>query len=210
MKNFWFYFALFIATSASAQTYTIKGHIKNQGYNKYAFLYSYPDSSTKVCPIVNHEFNFEAEVKRSNKLSEGGVIYLGASQSVSYESVKALRAVPPFIDYTRPVGIENFTIEIDDEENIKNAVVIGGDLNKQRDDMQATIISKDYEGFFKRNPDASISVSFLMALNRMSKFSGMIRFKDLSNDDFLRIYNSLSERLKNSEDGKKLSLELSK
>ena len=80
------------------------------------------------------------------------------------------------------------------------AIVEGKILNKDIDDMNLAINSRKYDAFFEQHPDSFIAILFLKILAKYT-YNGFplytIQERKLS-------YNKLSDRLKNSDEGKEL------
>lgn len=114
-----------IYTSAQQVHYIIEGSIKNQGINKFAYLYV-PSSNSilKKSIITNRRFSFSGYVTKDDLISE---LFLSSRNSLSkdwyYENINKIQK--------RPVVLENQTISVRIINNPKDAIIKGGELNDQ-------------------------------------------------------------------------------
>lgn len=114
-----------IYTSAQQVHYIIEGSIKNQKMNKFAYLYvPSTHSILKKSLIADGRFSFSGYVTKDDLISE---LFLSSSNSLSkdwyYENINKIQK--------RPVVLENQIISININNNPKNAIIKGGDLNDQ-------------------------------------------------------------------------------
>jgi hypothetical protein len=162
---------------------------------KYAYLY---DQDTKVfvtALITNHQFSFE--VDRPQKLK---ILML----SFNKELIKTYEEILESPDYKYPngarmVALED-TVEVTLKEYTKQALVKGKSLNKDIDGMYLAIKSGKYDTFFKEHPDSPVAIVFLRTLAGLAvKGSSLITIQECKLS-----YDSLSDRLKNTDEGKEL------
>ena len=162
---------------------------------KYAYLYD-PDTKVFVtAPVTNHQFSFELD--RSEKLK---ILML----SFNMELMKTYKEVLESPDYKYPngarmVALED-TVEVTLKEYTKEALVKGKTLNKDIDGMYLAIKLGKYDAFFKEHPDSPIAIVFLKTLTGLAtKGSALITIQQCKLS-----YDSLSDRLKNTDEGKEL------
>lgn len=185
---------LFI-TKGFGQKYVIYGTTANHLSYKYAYLY---DSDTKIFitePIVDHQFSFKVD-----KIEKPKILLL----SFNTELFKSYKQVLESPDYKYPngsrmVALED-TVKVTLKEYTKDAIVEGKILNKDIDDMNIAINSRKYDAFFEQHPDSFIAIMFLKILSKYT-LNGLpvytIQERKLS-------YDKLSDRLKQSDEGKEL------
>ena len=95
------------------------------------------------------------------------------------------------------VALANMQITVIDR--IEAAEISGGELNKALDEMNISILNLNYENYFDKYPDSAVSIYFLKLLAKVSKMPM------LSSPINLRsYYTKLSDRIKNSDEGKML------
>jgi hypothetical protein len=168
---------------------TINGLVHNKTFT-YAYLYDFDNKETKVCQIVADKFKFELEIEKELKIYK---LFLGSESSILPENQIEHRIQDR--SGTRMIALENMDVKIADR--IKSAIIEGGELNKALDEMNKSIENLDRDNYFEKFPDSPVSILFLKSLVSLSKhpmFGSEINVKSY--------YAKLSERLKNSEDGK--------
>lgn len=184
---------LFISLQSYSQnkTATINGIVNNKLFT-YAYLYDADSKQTKVCKIVADKFRFELEQEKELKFYS---LFLGSESSILPENQIQHRARDG--SGTRIIALENMNVKVVD--GIKTAVIEGGELNKAVEEMENSIKKSDYGSYFEKFPDSPVSVYFLKILAELSNgsiFASRINVKSY--------YPKLSDRIKNSEDGKTL------
>lgn len=162
---------------------------------KYVYLYD-PDTKVFVtAPVIAHQFSFELD--RPEKLK---ILML----SFNMELMKTYKEVLESPDYKYPngarmVALED-TVEVTLKEYTKEALVKGKDLNRDIDGMYLAIKSGKYDTFFKQHPDSPVAIVFLKTLTGLAtKGSALITIEQCRSS-----YDSLSDRLKNTDEGKEL------
>lgn len=182
---------LFISSQLYSQNKiaTINGVVHNKIFT-YAYLYDFENKETKVCQIVADKFKFELEIEKELKIYK---LFLGSESSILPENQIEHRIQDR--SGTRMIALENMNIDITD--GVMSAIIEGGELNKSLDEMNITIKNFDYNSYFEKFPDSPVSILFLKSLVRISK--APILDSPINVQSF---YTKLSDRLKNSEDGK--------
>lgn len=160
--------------------------------NDYKFAYLL-DSDSKVIkvPVKDGKFQFEIDRKKDFVLMN---LYFGVDSLRKYSDVLDRRLEG--VSDAKVIAIEKI-VDITIDEKINEALVTGGMLNKDLSDMKLTKPS-EYEKFFKEHPDSPVSLMFLKVLSRMRNgmFSPYI--------DCKLYFSKLSEKLRNSPEGKEL------
>jgi hypothetical protein len=182
---------------SQSKTATINGLVNNKLFT-YAYLYDAESKETKVCKIVADKFRFELEQEKELKFYH---LFLGSESSMLPNNQIQHRTQ----DYSglRMIALENMNVKIVD--GVKSAVVEAGELNKAVDEMNTSIKTSDYDGYFEKFPDSPVSVVFLKTLVPLTKhpmFGSAINVKSY--------YAKLSDRIKSSEDGKVLYTDIFK
>lgn len=182
---------LFISSQLYSQNKmaTINGVVHNKIFT-YAYLYDFENKETKVCQIAGDKFKFELEIEKELKIYR---LFLGSESSILPENQIEHRIQDR--SGTRMIALENMNIDITD--GVKSAIIYGGELNKSLDEMNKSIENLDRDNYFEKFPDSPVSILYLKTLVSLSKhpmFGSEINVKSY--------YTKLSERLKNSEDGK--------
>lgn len=173
------------------KTATINGVVKNKLFT-YAYLYDAESKETKVCKIVTDKFRFELEQEKELKFYN---LFLGSENSILPDNQIQHRIQ----DHSglRMIALENMNVKIVD--GIKSAVVEAGELNKAVDEMNTSIKTSDYDSYFEKFPDLPVSVVFLKTLVPLTKHPLIGASFNVKS-----YYTKLSDRIKNSEDGKLL------
>lgn len=162
---------------------------------KYAYLYN---SDTKVfvtAPIIKDEFVFKLDKPEKPK-----ILIL----SFNTELIKTYDEVLQSPNYKDPNGrrmiaLED-TVKVTLKDNAKDALVEGKILNKAIDDMNLAAKLGEYETFFEQHSDSPIALVFLKILAKYSVLGSPL----FSVQERKLAYDKLSDRLKNSDEGKEL------
>lgn len=184
----------FTILSAHSQTQNCKinGTLTDQSFYKYAYLYISKTKELSVTPIVANKFQFNIANQKEAIL---GIMFLGLDSLKTYDDVIQNGIVGNRI--SRLIALEDLDIKID--ENINTAIINGGSLNKDLDQMSSTSRSLDFKPFFEQHPDSPIALIFLKSLTAISKNHLLAQYVDCKT-----YYNDLSDRLKNSSEGKEV------
>lgn len=185
---------LFVAKSFG-QKAVIYGSTASGLSFKYAYLY---DPDTKIlltAPLSNYQFSFNLD--RSEKLK---ILMLSFSSDLMYNYGEILESP----DYKYPNGVRMVALEDSVEVTLKqyprHALVKGKDLNTAIDGMYASMKSMKFATFFEQYPDSPVAIVFLKTLT-----NGALKGVNFFNIIECRLaYDKLSDRLKNTEEGKAL------
>lgn len=181
-----------ISTRSQTQNCKITGNINEPSLFKYACLYISKTKKLSITPIIANKFQFDIEKQQEEIL---GIVFLGLDSlntcnDVKQNGITGFRA-------SRMIALEDMTICV--QEDIRKAAIYGGRLNKDLDQMNTCSRSLDFKPFFQQHPDSPIALIFLKSLSIIGKkplFAGYVDCKSY--------YNDLSDRLKNSTEGKEV------
>ena len=168
---------------------TINGVVKNVLFS-YAYLHDADSNVTKVCPITDGRFQLYVKIEKEFKLFN---LFL-ASDSLTKNQIESRIKDRSSI---RMVALADMQVTVVDR--IETAEISGGESNKALDEMNISIVNLNYENYFDKYPDSAVSIYFLKLLSKVSKMPM------LSSPINLRsYYTKLSDRIKNSDEGKML------
>lgn len=190
---------VFTTLSVHSQTQNCKitGTLTDQSFYKYAYIYISKTKELSITPIVANKFQFNINRQKEAIL---GIMFLGldslkTSEDVLQNGISGNRI-------SRLIALEDMDINI--TENINTAIVSGGNLNKDLDQMSSTSKSLDFKPFFEQHPDSPIALIFLKSLTAISKNHMLAQYVDCKT-----YFNDLSDRLKNSSEGKEVWAKIS-
>lgn len=182
---------IFISQQLYSQTKiaTINGVVSNP-LLKYSYLYDSESKVAIVCPIVSEKFQFKVKVEKEFKLLNLFLVSdtLTKNQIDSWMKDRS---------GTRMIALADMQVTVVDR--IETAEINGGELNKALDEMNISIKSGNYDNYFNKYPDSPVSILFLKLLVRVSKMPMLDSPINVSS-----YYNKLSDRIKNSDEGKLL------
>lgn len=183
--------------SLQAQTLYSKISGKFQARTSYQFAYL-TDPGTKtisIARIQREEFSFKLVKPDGLKIC---YLYLDNDSTRTYDNL-----IDKWKDLQRPkmLAIEDVTIII--SEQIIDAKVYGGEYNLQVDKLKEVSRTRDFDVFLDAYPDSQLSLKLLRAYISVRKING---FEDRY--DARELYNKLSNRLKDSPEGKKIYKDL--
>lgn len=181
-----------LSAHSQTQNCKINGTLIDQSFYKYAYLYISKTKELSVTPILANKFQFNIANQKEAIL---GIMFLGLDSLKTYDDVLQNGIVGNRI--SRLIALENLDINIID--NINTAIINGGNLNKDLDQMSSTSKSLDFKPFFEQHPDSPIALIFLKSLTAISKNHLLAQYVDCKT-----YYNDLSDRLKNSSEGKEV------
>jgi hypothetical protein len=193
--GFIFLTLLFICMSLASKSQnlcTINGRINDPSIFRYACLYISKTKKLTITPIVNNEFHFKLSRQQEEVL---GILFLGLDSLHTIDDVKE-NGVAGYYQ-SRMIALENMEICIDDDMN--KAMIYGGKWSNDLDQMNSSTRSLDFKPFFEQHPDSPIAMILLKSLTVISKkpvFAGYVDCKSY--------FNNLSDRLKNSDEGKEV------
>lgn len=176
-------------TFSQNKTATINGVVKNKIFT-YAYLYDDDSKEAKVSKIENEQFKFEIENQKKLKLYR---FFLGSEASILPENQVRHRIQDP-AGY-RLVALSDMNITVLD--GVNTALIEGGELNKALDEMQKGLESTNFDNYFEKYPDSPISVYLMRILVQASKHTMIGHLVKVDS-----YYIKLSDRIKNSDEGK--------
>lgn len=177
--------------------YKISGVVNDKPKAKYAHLISFYKNVTKV-PVINGRFEFN--LKRDRELDMRALV-LSEDSLITYDAFMQQKRSQA--DDSRTILIEN--MEISSGYFVSNAIVKGTQLNKDLEDMFETIKSGAYELYFSNHRDSPVSVLFLKSLAQINTFSSRLTTYNCE-----LYFEMLSDRIKNSPEGKALAEKMKK
>jgi len=191
MRGITTFILVFINLGLHAQTeITVIGGETVGRQSNYAYFLS--KSKVYSSKIVGNRFEFL--LPRTNDYELGTLFLWSDSLSVeqAYQMFKNKDN-----DY-RSIAIENSYIIV--SKVTKEAIVKGGKLNVELDEMYQSLQDKSYDDFFNKYPNSPVSLTLLRILISMSRISPYFR-GELTLKAY---YEKLSHNLKQSEKGKEL------
>jgi hypothetical protein len=186
---------LLLLTSLALKSQTlckINGRINDPSIFRYACLYISKTKKLTVTPIINNEFHFNLSTQQEEVL---GILFLGLDSLHTINDVKA-NGVAGYYQ-SRMIALENMDICIDDDMN--NAMIYGGKWSTDLDQMNSSTRNLDFKPFFEQHPDSPIAMILLKSLTVISKKPIFAAYVDCKS-----YFNDLSDRLKNSAEGKEV------
>ncbi len=199
--SFLFFFILMFKLTSYGQLkkYEIKGEIANSEISKYAYVCVYETNDKwkfQKTPIIDRKFSFNVEVNDSGYLSYSGRIFL------TNDTLKEASEIYQGTNY-RMLIIDNFSILIDDEQNVKSSKIHESQLNKEFDEMNKAIKEEEYIKFFESHQNSVMSIKMLTILIAADHMLGF------GLDEYRRVFSTLSDRVQKSLEGKKVADKLS-
>lgn len=173
---------------AQEKTYKISGNVSEGSPAKYAQLVSLQRKDVTRVPIEQGRFEFilkkdrELDV-RALMLTENSLLTFD-----NYMQEKRSRTN----DY-KMILVEN--MEITADKIVADAMVKGSPVNKDLEDMFATINSHKYEQYFAEHPDSPVSLLFLKSLAQIAGGSSGFGY------NCKKYFSLLSDRLQQSPEG---------
>lgn len=177
-----------LSLTAQEKTYRISGTVSDNPEAKFAYLVSFYNSVTRT-PVLNG--CFELNLKKDRELDMRALM-IRKDSVMTYEMFMQQKSIQA--DDSRTILIDNF--EVATGKTVADAVVKGSSLNKDLDDMFATIKSHAYEQYFTDHNDSPVSLLFLKSLAQIGGGSSMFASYDCK-----KYYSLLSDRLKQSPEG---------
>ena len=188
-----------VLANAQQKKFQIEGQVKTPNDSKYACLFIFSSVGVETIiktPILNNHFTFKGVVSYNGLLSKSGAILLtNDTLSIAQNTYKNTNC--------RMLMIDSLSILIENQGNIKYATVEGSILNKELDEMNEAIKKEEYLKFFNSHQNSIISI---MMLNVLIAIDHMLHF---GNDEYRRIFSTLSKRIQQSIEGEKTARKLS-
>jgi hypothetical protein len=177
---------------AQIQSCEIKGvFLDNQKY-KYAFLVDLKLKTISTSPIIKDAFSFTV-----TKPNDDQIIQLFLEE----DSAKSINY---FLNESKIASNNRRIIAVEDADilflkDARTVTVKTGALNQDIEQMYLAINSRNYDQFINTHTNSPISLYFLnalVAINKKMKSGDALNCKEL--------FNKLSDRLKNSVQGKEI------
>lgn len=192
-----FFLVMSSVVIGQTKNFKIKGAVNDDKIPyKYAYLYFHKSKMLKRAPILNNLFVIDGKTDSIDTDPELGQIFLGLDSNQKFIDNREVYMSGINREY-RPIVLENLSINI--TPDIQKSIVNGSQLNVDLDEMYSSINNHRIEDYFPTHTDTPISLVFLRAMlpmKKMTNFSLSI--------DFISCFNILSDRLKNSNEGRKL------
>jgi|GEM_PF-1826751 len=209
MKSLNFLFSLLVVSftlNGQIRNYNIEGEITSPEGRRYAYIFIkeiYEDPPRLICkPILNRKFDITGDIDLKGKLMGTALLFLDTVSNLTADSFSS-RLKNGYRNY-RPIILEDMVVKIGDINNVDLAIIDGGDLSRDWDKLFEATASGKYEEFIMQNPDSPASLYLIRTLyNIDSKTSIPMPL------NFLRLFKSLSERIRRSKEGMDLMLEMS-
>jgi hypothetical protein len=174
---------------AQEKTYKISGTVSDKPEVRYAQLVSLEKKAVTRVPVANGRFEFN--LKKSKELDMRALM-LTADSSLTYENY--MQETRSRMDDSRMILVED--AEITSGKIVADAVVKGSSLNKDLEDMFATIKSQNFEQYFAEHSDSPVSMLFLKSLAQIGGAGSAFHPYDCK-----KYFALLSNRLQQSQDG---------
>jgi hypothetical protein len=164
---------------------------------------------------INYKYAYLVDLELKSIIKTvitGGKFKFILAKPESYQTTQlffeedSIKTVTYFLEQSKRASVNRRIVAIENADLIfvKNALdmkVTSGQLNEDINQMYKVMETRDFQTFFDQHPDSEISLSLLKALIRLNKI-----FEN--SFDCKAFYDKLSERIKNSQKGKELFLEL--
>lgn len=184
--------------------YTITGSFDKLQENKFVYLYTQQvDDRTEeltVIPIVNNQFLVHKTIDKKGRLFTSAIIFLGKDDKISVADFNELKKDPEFYINEKVLFVLEDSLHIDFKFPLKQSVVKGGKLNEENNYFNKSLKDGTYLNYVKGHPDSPFSLVALKAIDRVAKYSNQ-----LAEIDILELYNGLSDRIKQSFEGKEFA-----
>jgi hypothetical protein len=172
---------------AQDKTYKISGIVSDKPEVRYAQLVSLEKKAVTTVPVANGRFEFNL-----NKELDMRALMLTADSALTYENY--MQEARSRTNDSRMILVED--AEITSGKIVADAVVKGSSLNRDLEDMFATIKSRNFEQYFAEHPDSPVSMLFLKSLAQIGGAGSAFHSYDCK-----KYFALLSNRLQQSPDG---------
>ncbi|MBO9676375.1 MAG: hypothetical protein J7577_23235 [Sphingobacteriaceae bacterium] len=199
LKNILLFLALLNVYDLHAQIVNCKmtGAFESPTQYKYAYLCIPRDSTVIVAKIEDGKFVLSVPAPKDIEI---GFLTLDFDSTKTYKNLMLVKVSERNL---RPkmMAIENAHIAI--SQSFSDSKVSGGADNKQVEDLENSIKTKDFKGFLNRYSDSKLAITLLRTFAALKKI-----IPGYDDSDPRVLYNMLSERLKKSKEGIKVFNEL--
>lgn len=211
-------FALLFVGSLHAQTikFTIEGVVQNPKNAKFAYLVSNSTVAGKpdlflVKPMDGNHFQLSATSDLEGKLLRDGFIFIDERGDITLSEVKLnLKQKVWFVGGSanlKKIFLEDVKLNIENPYNLEPAKIIsGGNYLQQTKAASKALRDKTLLAFVKQNSDSPIAlmeVGNIITFTRVSNFVFGPNFGSPA-----ELYGALSNRLKQSAEGKAIKKKL--
>ncbi|WP_412467235.1 hypothetical protein [Pedobacter sp. KLB.chiD] len=212
MKILVFLAMLFWSTGLFAQwfTFEVKGHIDDAEKAKYAYLYSAGNRNIFLkVPLVGGNFKFSSTANLDGSLLRWAVIFVETRDNVTAAEVKKnldsktwrLGGTPKI----KSIILENVDLDITKGSQINYAKIAGGGtFNKQLEELgsNGNVDKINLFDFIRKYPNSPVSLLKLQGLVNFLKVLPAAKFEQIYGGSPQQMYAMLSDRLKQSKEGK--------
>ncbi len=203
MKHLIFFVFAFIPMILSAQTvdFSIEG-VGNPGNAKYAYLYMSKDRLEKT-EFKEGRFKIEGKINLNGQFYRTGLLFLDERNDISFEEVESKLKehvwLPGRDQFIKSIVLEEIKIEITEPDKLSDVNFTKGVLTQKM--VESRIAAKEGNpiNFIRKYPDSPVglyTVSSLVPFYELPGGKARERWGSIS-----EMYDQLSERLKNSEQG---------
>lgn len=183
-----------IYANGQVTTYEVAGLIKGTSYYKYAYLYQSETKNLLKTKVQNQQFLFVGEFTLEKKGFNAAFIFLSNDSLDKF--IDQQEVVLKQLDRQyRILVMDGTPIKITIEDEVKNAKVEGGNLNKDYDEMNLAVRERRYIDFIESHSDSPISLLLIRGILPMKKFPFIGQL------DFQELYDKLSDKVRQSEYG---------
>lgn len=197
-----FFVLLFLGLLFAQQsTSIITGNFNPSDENKFIYLYTpgvdHAPEELIVEPIVNHQVQIKKSFDKKGRLLSWGLIFLGYDDKITMADFKEMRKDYDFVRDRKLLIVLEDSVTITFSEPVSFSKVNGGHLNKEWQHLFEAIKENQHVRFVKEHPDSPFSLTCLKALRKVSLYTDQLNDVDISS-----LYNDLSDRIKQSIEGK--------
>ncbi|WP_131538353.1 hypothetical protein [Pedobacter nototheniae] len=210
MLKFLFFF-IFLPNIVLAQMgeYNIKGDFGKDNANKFAYLHlsQIDDRSEELIaiPINNNQFFINKQIDKKKRLCIFGIIFTSKRGDITIDEFNEMKKDMDFYLNHKLLIVLEDSVHIDFKSPITQSIVNGGKLTNESVLCQKATKDNTYLEFIISHPDSPFSLLCLKAINRIKNMS--IYTKNLENINTSELFNKLSDRLKQSFEGKEYTKE---
>ena len=160
---------LLLPSFVTAQTinYKIEGKIKNPENSKYAYLII-RGKKPIVKPIINGEFIFKDTIDLGLGFYKGGYLLLENRGNITSEEVSSkLKQGIWKLGVTsnlKNIALEDIKLDIEGSNIIDAAIIEGGELTRQMDELNQERKINNFKAFIIKYPDSPVSISFISSI----------------------------------------------
>jgi len=189
---------------AQKLSYIIKGNFDKEQENKFVYLYTQKvddkPEELLVLPIIDNQFLIKGDIDRKGRSFSSGIIFLGKNDKISLKDFDDMKMDPEFYINEKILFILEDSLHIDFKSPLNQSIVHGGKLNAENVILQKELREGSYLNFINNHLDSPFSILCLKAIDYVAKYSNK-----LYDIDIVALFNGLSERVKQSFEGKEFA-----